>query len=179
MDPWPHSVGWGSGVAVSCGVDHTLGSDPALLWLWDRPADAAPISPLAWELPCAVGMALKSKEKKQKRINMLCTCGTCIDYIYFIINKKNNSLTLVLTLEYTELGPHHHLLFLLQKFCCMKGCCRNTRISLFQVREDVPSCCFIKGEECCSGPSALLATCLQFVGWFLSQKPRVLPWEEP
>ena len=31
----------GSGVAVSCGVGHRWGSDPALLWLWCRPAAVA------------------------------------------------------------------------------------------------------------------------------------------
>ena len=35
--------------------------DPALLWLWCRPAAAAPIRPLAWEPPCAAGAALKEK----------------------------------------------------------------------------------------------------------------------
>ena len=38
--------------------------DLALLWLWCRPAAAAPIGPLAWELPYAVGMAPKSKKEK-------------------------------------------------------------------------------------------------------------------
>ena len=33
----------GSDVAVSCGVSHRGGSDLALLWLWCRPAAAAPI----------------------------------------------------------------------------------------------------------------------------------------
>ena len=33
--------------------------DPAWLWLWRRPAAAAPIGPLAWEPPYAVGVALK------------------------------------------------------------------------------------------------------------------------
>ena len=43
------------------------GLDPELLWLWwHRPAAAAPVRPLAWELPCAEGMALKSKSKKKK-----------------------------------------------------------------------------------------------------------------
>ena len=37
--------------------------DPALLWLWCRPAAAASIRPLAWEPPCAAGVALK-KEKE-------------------------------------------------------------------------------------------------------------------
>ena len=35
----------------------------ALLWLWCRPAAVAPIGPLAWELPYAEGVALKSKNK--------------------------------------------------------------------------------------------------------------------
>ena len=54
----------GAGVAVSCGVDHRRGSDPALLWLLHRLAAAALIGPLAWELPYAVGAALKKKKKK-------------------------------------------------------------------------------------------------------------------
>ena len=36
--------------------------DPLLLWLWWRPAAAAPIQPLAWELPYTTGAALKSKK---------------------------------------------------------------------------------------------------------------------
>ena len=40
FDPWPCSVGQRSGVAMSCGVDHRCGADPALLWLWHRPAAA-------------------------------------------------------------------------------------------------------------------------------------------
>ena len=59
----------GSGIciAVSCGVDHRLGSDPALLWLWCRLATAAPIQPLAWELPYAAGVVLKRKKKNLKK----------------------------------------------------------------------------------------------------------------
>ena len=45
-DPWPCS-----GIAMSSGVGHRCGWDPVLLWLWCRPAAAAPIQPLAWELP--------------------------------------------------------------------------------------------------------------------------------
>ena len=59
--------GRGSGVAVSCGVRHRCGLDPALLGLWRRPAAVAPIQPLAWELPYAVGVALKSKKQKQNK----------------------------------------------------------------------------------------------------------------
>ena len=37
----------------------------ALLWLWCRPAAAALIQPLAWELPYAAHAALKKAEKKK------------------------------------------------------------------------------------------------------------------
>ena len=48
---------------MSCAVSRRLGSDLALLWLWCRPASAAPTGPLARELPYAVGVALKKKKK--------------------------------------------------------------------------------------------------------------------
>ena len=35
--------------------------DPALLWLWHRPAAVPLIQPLAWESPYAASMALKTK----------------------------------------------------------------------------------------------------------------------
>ena len=49
------SVGQGSSTAISCGVGRRHGLDPALLWLWCRLAAVAPIQPLAWELPYAMG----------------------------------------------------------------------------------------------------------------------------
>ena len=55
---------------MSCGVGHRHGSDPALLWLWCRPAAVAPIGPLAWEPPdavCAVPEKAKRKGRKRKR----------------------------------------------------------------------------------------------------------------
>ena len=61
----PCSVGCRSGVAVSCGVCHRRGSDVALLWLWCRLEAVAPILPLAWEPPYAMGVALK----RQNTIN--------------------------------------------------------------------------------------------------------------
>ena len=51
----------GDSVAVSWGVGYRCGLDLSLLWLWHRQATAAPIGPLAWELPYAVSVALKSK----------------------------------------------------------------------------------------------------------------------
>ena len=35
--------------------------DPVLLWLWCSSAAAAPVQLLAWELPNAMGEALKKK----------------------------------------------------------------------------------------------------------------------
>ena len=61
------------GVAMSCGVGLRRSSDPTLLWLWCRLVATAPIGPLAWELPYAVGAALK-RQKKYNKIK----CVTCI-----------------------------------------------------------------------------------------------------
>ena len=54
-----------SGVAMSCGVGHRCGSDPARLWLLYRLAAAALIRPLAWKIPYATGAALKKAKKKK------------------------------------------------------------------------------------------------------------------
>ena len=51
---------------MSCGVGCRHGSDLTLLWLWCRLAAIAPIGPLAWEPPYAVGVALKRQKKKRK-----------------------------------------------------------------------------------------------------------------
>ena len=54
---------------MNCGVGLQRGLDPALLWLWHRLAATAPISPLAWEPPCAAGAALeKGKKTKKKKL---------------------------------------------------------------------------------------------------------------
>ena len=49
---------------MSCGVGRRHSLDLMLLWLWHRLATIAPIRPLAWEPPYAVGVALESKKKK-------------------------------------------------------------------------------------------------------------------
>ena len=49
---------------MSFGVGQKRRSDPALLWLWRRPAAVAPIRPLAWEPPNALGATLKGQKKK-------------------------------------------------------------------------------------------------------------------
>ena len=51
---------------MSCGTGHRQGLDLALLWLWHRLAAVAPIQPLAWELPYALGAALKKDKKKEE-----------------------------------------------------------------------------------------------------------------
>ena len=60
------SVGWGSSIVVSCGIGHRRSSDPTVLWLWCRLAAVAPIRPLAWVPPYAVGVALKQQQQQQK-----------------------------------------------------------------------------------------------------------------
>ena len=52
---------------MSCGGGHRHGLDPALLWLWCRPAVAAPVQPPAWDHPYAMGAALKSKTKTKTK----------------------------------------------------------------------------------------------------------------
>ena len=57
---------------MSCDIGRRCGSDPALLWLWHRPAATARIRPLAWEPLYATGTALeKSKKKKKKKENVI------------------------------------------------------------------------------------------------------------
>ena len=54
------SVGSGSGVAVSCGVDHRLGSGVGMALV-----ATAPIRPLAWEPPYATNAALKVQKTEK------------------------------------------------------------------------------------------------------------------
>ena len=59
-------MGYGSDVAMSCGVDHRHSSDPE--WMVRRPVATAPIRPLGWEPPYAAGAALKKKTKKKGKM---------------------------------------------------------------------------------------------------------------
>ena len=63
----------GSSVATSCSVGSRGDSDLALLWLWCRPTATAPFQPLAWELPYAMGVALKRQEDRQKGTKIVLT----------------------------------------------------------------------------------------------------------
>ena len=48
---------------MTCGVVYRFSSDPR--WLWHSLTAAAPVWPLAWELPYAAGVAQKKKKKKK------------------------------------------------------------------------------------------------------------------
>ena len=54
---------------MSCGVGCRRVLDPVLLWLWCSPAATAPIWPLAWESPYAVGVTLKKDQEKKNVIH--------------------------------------------------------------------------------------------------------------
>ena len=54
---------------MSCGVGRRHGLDPALLWLWCRPAAVALIGPLAWELSYGSGEAVKERKKETPSFN--------------------------------------------------------------------------------------------------------------
>ena len=56
-------------LALRYSVECRHGSDLALLWLSCELAATAPIRPLAWEPPHAMGAALKSKKRKRKKRN--------------------------------------------------------------------------------------------------------------
>ena len=68
MRMWVQSLTSLSGLSIwhclELCVGHRWGSDPAMLWLWHQPAATAPIRPLAWEPPYAVGVALKRQKKR-------------------------------------------------------------------------------------------------------------------
>ena len=63
---------------MSCGVDRRHGLDPMGLWLWCRPVATAPIRPLVWEPPYAMGSALEEakrpKNKNKKPVNGVSRC---------------------------------------------------------------------------------------------------------
>ena len=63
-------------MATSCGVSRRHGPNLTFLWIWCRQAAAALIGPLAWELPYAVGVALK--KKKKRRLNPNVHCGVWV-----------------------------------------------------------------------------------------------------
>ena len=69
---------------MSSGVDHRRGSDSVWLWLWCRPVATALIGPLAWEPPCAVGVALKGENDQNKKRKRKFTLQGRINYEFGI-----------------------------------------------------------------------------------------------
>ena len=61
-------MGYGSSVAVSCGVGRRCSSDPALLWLWHRLAAVAPTRSLVWESPYAASVAPPQKKALMRKL---------------------------------------------------------------------------------------------------------------
>ena len=51
---------------MSYGAGLRHGLDPVWLRMWHRLAAAAPVQPLAWELPYATGATLKKKRQKKR-----------------------------------------------------------------------------------------------------------------
>ena len=64
--------------------------DPALLWLWCRPAATAPIWPLAWEPPYGAGAALK--RQKEHSLTRPCVNYCVCDNSH---NRHNNPVTMM------------------------------------------------------------------------------------
>ena len=70
MRMWVQSLTSFSGLRIWHGhIGHRCSLDLALLWLWRRLPAAAPVQPLAQELPYAAGAALKRKKQKQTNKN--------------------------------------------------------------------------------------------------------------
>ena len=90
--------------------------DPALLWLWCRPADVAPIIPLAWEPPYAPGAALKSKKEKGSDFWLrflllpILFCFLMI-FIFSIITGLQCSVNILLYSKVTLSHIHIYILF--------------------------------------------------------------------
>ena len=76
---------------MSYGIGCRPSLDPLLLWLWGRPAFAALITPLAWELPYAAGISLKCKKKIKSYFNVIVIITIII---ILIINNSRNRLYL-------------------------------------------------------------------------------------
>ena len=94
----------GSGVAVSYGIG--CSSDLALLCLWRRPVATAVIGPQAWELPYAVGAALKETKRLKKKKKKIVT-----GIIYLLLQKVAICLKPILLLFNLILPANNDVLY--------------------------------------------------------------------
>ena len=92
---------------MSCGVGRRHGSDLALLWLWCRPVATAPIRPLAWEPPYAMGVAVEKDKKTKKKKN---TCTPMFTVALFTIAKTWQQLKCPSTDEWTKTMWYIHIM---------------------------------------------------------------------
>ena len=65
-------------------MSYRCGLDPALPWLWCRPAVGTPIQPLAWESSDATGEVLKKQKKMYFDVGM----SLCSLYRYQIFGMR-------------------------------------------------------------------------------------------
>ena len=99
-----------------------------MLWLWCRPVATAPIKPLAWESPYALGAAQKlakrqKKKKKKKKKNIL--RDTEGHYIMIKGSIQEEDIT-ILNIYGPNLGSPHYIR---QLFTTLKGQLTNNTIT--------------------------------------------------
>ena len=61
-----------------------------LMWLWRRPAAAAPLQPLAWELPYATGAAIKQTKNYggDAASGGLISCSNCATLVWDVHSER-------------------------------------------------------------------------------------------
>ena len=75
---------------AACGVGRRHDSDLALQWLWCRLLATAPIWPLAWEPPYAMGAAPEKTKKKGNYLYSLDFCGLEIQVQFSWVPQKDS-----------------------------------------------------------------------------------------
>ena len=96
---------------MSCGVGCRCDSDLVLLCLWCRPAAAARTQPLAWELPHAVGVALRSHKQTilfyyQNKLLLIKIAQLEISYIF----NQNNTCSNCSNLRKSNVAKIHGII---------------------------------------------------------------------
>ena len=101
FDPWPCSVGWGSGIAASCSVVYQGSSDLVLLWLWHRLHLQLHFDPWPGNFHLLQGR-LKKKKKRERDVSEECVKGWMTKGI------KRVSVTILLSHWHTSLSLFHN-----------------------------------------------------------------------